>query len=330
MKTALVLACDDGFIPFTSVAARRIASYAREKFPIVILSDGVTDDNKARARKFCPQIEFIEAAPLFANRPMPTHSSFTRAVHLRMFLDELLADFDRAVYLDSDISPLTDVSPLLAMAPKAAPLIATYDIFITIDGKYRRRLPVSNGSAYFNSGVMVVDLKAVRSERIFADALEFSLQHPELCIYPDQDALNVAVDGRWQVLDWRWNAVSFKLDRLTKQPFLRHLTGNKPWSPQKQGVEQYLIEEWRSDLSESPWSDRFQEAARYSTPELSEPSFASKVSDAALRLLYSRIKGRRGNRIRFDRRFATVLHNIETAAGEGRLADRFPEVTLVA
>jgi hypothetical protein len=59
MKTALVLACDDRFIPYTAVVARRIARYAAEKFPITVVSDGVSDDNKALALKFCPQISFI-------------------------------------------------------------------------------------------------------------------------------------------------------------------------------------------------------------------------------------------------------------------------------
>ncbi len=56
MKTALVLACDDNYIPYTAVVARRIAGYATEKFPIIVVSDGVSDENKALARKFCPKL----------------------------------------------------------------------------------------------------------------------------------------------------------------------------------------------------------------------------------------------------------------------------------
>src|SRR5690606_29554118 len=87
----------------------------------------------------------------------------------------------------------------------------------------------------------------------------FAEEKPELCPYPDQDALNVALDGRWQVLDWRWNAVGYKLHLLPKPPFLRHITGDKPWAPRKIGVEKRFVDEWRADLLESPWPRSFHE-----------------------------------------------------------------------
>ena len=46
------------------------------------------------------------------------------------------------------------------MKPKSAPIIAAYDLQIMEFGKYSARLPMSEGSAYFNSGVLVMDLNA--------------------------------------------------------------------------------------------------------------------------------------------------------------------------
>ena len=242
MKTALVLACDDNFIPYTSVIARRIGHLASEKFPIFVLSDGVTDQNKRLAKKFCPAINFIEASPLLEDKPVRGF----RSAYARLFMDELLPDLDRAVYLDSDVSPLTDVSPLLSLTPKVAPVIAAYDLPIMAEGKVRRRLPMmSPGSGYFNSGVMVFDLKALREEHTLAEAMRFSVEHPDQCLYVDQDALNVVFNGRWQVMDWRWNAITFMVNRLPKRPFIRHLTGHKPWGPYKQSIEPDIVEQWR-------------------------------------------------------------------------------------
>jgi lipopolysaccharide biosynthesis glycosyltransferase len=55
---------------------------------------------------------------------------------------------------------------LVAMKPKSAPVIAAYDLQIMEFGKYSARLPMSQSSAYFNSGVLVMDLNAVREERV--------------------------------------------------------------------------------------------------------------------------------------------------------------------
>ena len=326
MKTALVLACDDRFIPYTSVVARRAASYAREKFPIIVVSDGVTDENKALARKFCPQIDFIEASHMLDNRTFFTTEFFSRAVNLRLFFDQILADFDAAVYIDSDVSLLTDISPLVAMKPKSAPIIAAYDLQIMEFGKYSARLPMSAGSPYFNSGVLVMDLRAIREERVLEGARKFAQEHPELCPYPDQDALNVALDGRWQVLDWRWNAVGYKLHMLPKPPFLRHITGDKPWSSGKVGVETRFVDEWRSDLSESPWPESFlvQEKQKLS---LSLRPATIAIEEGLKNLFFAKAPGRRGDKVRFNMHFASILASIETAAAEERLAFVFPEMS---
>jgi lipopolysaccharide biosynthesis glycosyltransferase len=316
MKTALVLACDDRFVPFTAVVARRMIRHAQEKFPITVISDGVTDENKALAQKFCPEITFIEASQLFEHRPLPARGTFSRAAHLRLFLDEILADFDRAVYLDSDISLLTDVSPLLALEPKAAPIIAVHDIPLMIEGKYRDRLRIS--APYFNSGVMVLDLRAIRAERIFAQALQYALDHPERCEFVDQDPLNAVLDGRWQVLDWRWNALTQVRDLMPKEPFIRHFARYKPWARKKVGIEQRFIDEWRSDLADSPWPERFSEQSiRYPIKD----AFRS-IGSAA----YAAFAGRQDDGEERRRVFAKALSGIEQAAAAGDLAS-FPDFT---
>jgi lipopolysaccharide biosynthesis glycosyltransferase len=319
MKTALVLACDDNFIPFASVVARRVTRYAREKFPIVIVSDGVTEENKILAQKFCPEISFIEAGHILTGHAFGFRPPFSRACYLRLFFNEILAGFDRVAYIDCDVSPLTDVQPLLQMAPKAASFIAAQDLSVLMIDDFHTRLPLPPGSSYFNSGVMVMDLKAMQGEGIFASALKFAKEKPELCVYVDQDALNVAAAGRWQVLDWRWNAMGFLLDRINRPYFIRHITGNKPWSASKFDIERRFVDEWRSDLLESPWPHRFLENAdsfskTYVRPVLRDFERPFK------RLLYANSPTMRGKMIRFEKRLPAILDSIESAASSGALA----------
>ena len=322
MKTALVLACDDKYVPFTTVVARQIVRSSTETLPpITVISDGVSDENKALATQFCPQIEFLEAAPLFNDHALPVTSAFSRAAHLRLFLDEILADFDHAVYLDSDISVLADVSPLLAMRPKSGPIIAAHDLHIMVAKAYRERLQISG--PYFNSGVMVLDLKAIRAERIFAEALRYAQTYPERCEMVDQDPLNAVLDGRWQTLDWRWNAMNYMSQLLPKQPFIRHFAGCKPWAPKKVGLETHYIDQWRSDLGDSPWTGCFQqEIFKYRFRRIFKPA-TSTVNQFAKSWLYASSAGKRGNRARLVNDFPTILSAIERAAATDAVADSF-------
>jgi len=329
MRTALVLACDDNFVPFTSIVARQISHQASEKFPIIVVSDGVTDENKALARQVCPQISFIEASHLFTGVTLPVGRHFTRATYLRLTLDKILADFDRAVYLDSDVSVVADLSPLVGLKPRAAPVVVSYDLILPLDITTRTRLGMSAGAPHFNGGVAVYDLKAIRHERIFEQALDFAQQNPERCEIVDQDALNVVLDGRWQVLDWRWNAMTFRVDGFPSKPYIRHFAGLcKPWTADKRNIESIHISQWRKDLTNCPWPGRFKEAPLKRTANYFLRRYVGPIENTMRSLLYSRSQGVRGAKVRFNRRYPLALREIEAEASEGQLARRFPERTL--
>ena len=104
---------------------------------------------------------------------------------------------------------------------------------------------------------MVLDLKGIREERIFKDTIQFVLDNPEACLLVDQDALSVVLQGRWQVMDWRWNVLHFCVERMPKPYYIRHITGNKPWAPSKFGIERAILKQWHDDLAESPWPHKF-------------------------------------------------------------------------
>lgn len=326
MKTALVLACDDKFIPFASVVARRVADLAREKFPIIIISDGVTDENKRLAQQFCPQISFIEAGNLLNEARFPTPAHFTRATYLRLYLDEILSDLDRITYIDSDMTPLIDIAPLLHMRPKASPVMATYSLGYDPDATYRQ-LPLSREAGYLQGGLQIFDLKAVRDEGIFKQAIEFAVANPEICELVDQDALNVILQGRWQVLDWRWNVMNLEARHAPRPFYVRHHGGmKKPWSADKLGAETYIINLWRKDLHESPWPDAY-------TPE-TKSAFMRRHVRPITRALEIPIKaairgdfdtmlhGEAEQRLirRYLQRLPAILRKIEQAAREEKLA----------
>lgn len=322
MKTALVLACDDRFVPFTAVVARRIAGLATEKFSITVVSDGVSEENKRLAQKFCPEISFIEAGNMLDGHALPVDETITRAAHLRLFLDEILADFDRAVYLDSDISPLADVMPLMALEPRSAPVAAAYDLHLIVEMSYRDRLGMEG--AYFNSGVLALDLKAIRSERVFERARRYATTHADRCRMHDQDALNAVLDGNWQVLDWRWNAMNYLSTLMPSEPFIRHFSGYKPWTKRKVGVERRYIDQWRTDLTESPWSGRFlEEAASHRVKRIFDPA-TSAVDRLYKSRAYAEASGKRGNRARLVNTLPAVLAAIEQQAAAGAAAQMPP------
>jgi len=327
LKATVVLACDDRFVPFVSVAARRIARLVGDEATIIVVSAGVSDENKALAIRFCPAISFVEASSL-VQQMAPAGSILNGPHYLRLFLDELFPHVDRVVYLDGDVSLLADISPLLSLVPRASPIVAAHDPYTLLQADPRSRLSMSADAAYFNSGVMVLDLKVIRQEGIFAVARAFADRNPESCWMADQDALNAALDGRWQTLDWRWNSMSYLGDRVPRAPFIRHFAGNKPWGKSKTGVEARFVHEWQSDLEESPWKGCFHRQTRWQAASATLRPHVRRLETGVKRLLFGRASGKRGHEARLAIQFPHGLEAIERAAARGELACRSPETVL--
>jgi len=322
MKTAVVLACDDNFVAYASVVARRVEGLSSESFPIILLSDGVSDENKRLAQRFCSRISFVEVSKELADLPLATSQLHTRAAYARLKIDECV-EADRVVYIDCDVSVLTDLSPLLHLPLKSAPVAAVLnDMGMNTDTSFRQRLKMSEGSPYFNSGVMVIDLAAARMEGILPAALSFAVTHPSLCRLPDQDSLNAVIDGRWQLLDWRWNVTH--LEYQSKPAFVRHFIGPaKPWSNIKtRRIEPVFVDQWRSDMQESPWPERF---LRVGTPGIGGFRSSTRWLRA---MLFSRSNGRRGDRARALLRYESLQAAMEKAAAGYEIAPHFPELAL--
>jgi lipopolysaccharide biosynthesis glycosyltransferase len=330
LKATVVLACDDRFIPFACVVARQVVSHCGETPRIIIVSDNVSDENKALALAYCPQVAIVEAAPLLDGHSFGVSRQHSRAAYLSLFLDEILGDEDRVVYLDCDISLVSDISPLLAIVPRASPVVAAHDLFILVEGSFRSRLNMSEGAPYLNAGIMVLDLQAIRSEGILAAARQYAVEYPDRCSLVDQDALNAVLDGRWQTLDWRWNAMNYQAHRAPSDVFIRHFAGNKPWGALKTGVEERFVNEWRAHLGETPWPGRFQEQSRGRSVAGWFRQYGQAIEDNIKQRLYLRSAGSKGNRARMVQNYPMVLDRIARAAAAGTLAQRFPEEILLA
>jgi lipopolysaccharide biosynthesis glycosyltransferase len=176
------------------------------------------------------------------------------------------------------------------------------------------RLPLAREAGFLQGGLQIYDLKGVRQEHIFKDALQFALDFPEKCETVDQDAMNVALQGRWQVLDWRWNVMGFEARHCPKPFYIRHHGGpKKPWSADKSESELSINASWKRDLLESPWPQKYQRTAFFKT-------YIRPVSRALEERAKAIIYGAYKEEKRYLRKLPRLLKQVEEFAREGRLA----------
>lgn len=184
----------------------------------MVATDDVAEDARLRLVRQVggrAGLAFLDPGRGVDDLPVSTVAQFSylsRAAHLRVLVPHLLpSHVKRVLYLDSDIlcvGPLRELSDLDLLGNTVAavrdanarrlcdmggmPGLADY-------GELRPQAP------YFNSGVLLIDVPAWHNDDITAKCLDYARRHAAEARFPDQDALNYALHGRWLRLDKRWN-----------------------------------------------------------------------------------------------------------------------------
>jgi lipopolysaccharide biosynthesis glycosyltransferase len=171
---------------------------------------------------------------------------YTQAMYLRLLIPGLI-DQPRAIYLDADTLVLSDLGELHSLDFGSALIAGVPDSA----GPYLTAIPLRNGDPYINSGVLLMNLDALRQDEMLTKARTIYFEHEHRLIFPDQCVINKYAEGRKLTLDESWNrqivamltnAVEFESIRVQANPSIMHFTHMvKPWHA---WCEDYISDFW--------------------------------------------------------------------------------------
>jgi lipopolysaccharide biosynthesis glycosyltransferase len=176
---------------------------------------------------------------------LPTRGFTRKATWYRVFLPEVCPDVDRVLYLDSDLLVVDSVTPLWELDMSASYVAAVNNV---IEERYEHHPPTLglDPRRYFNAGVLVMNLDAMRRDDRGAALVDYGVRNAERLMWRDQDALNAVLGERRIELHPRWNCMNIffwhprseevfapeLLEEARLDPAIRHFEGpdvNKPW-----------------------------------------------------------------------------------------------------
>jgi lipopolysaccharide biosynthesis glycosyltransferase len=199
---------------------------------------------------------------------VPTRGFTRKATWYRVFLPELLPGRDRVLYLDADLIVIDDLGPLLEHPGLDGHWLgAVTNVFQHNDAGRPAELGLPDASAYFNAGVLLMNLAAMREDRSSRELIAYARANAELIAFRDQDALNVVLGERRLELHPRWNCMNAffvfdhaadvfgdeQLEQAKSDPAIRHFEGpsiNKPWHYL---CERELRELYAEHRAQTPW-----------------------------------------------------------------------------
>lgn len=253
------LASDDKYCKYMATAMLSMLENTKAKINFFIFDAGirqcVKDKIAGMLKKYNSTIKYVTLDEKTLSLMPPTGSHLTMAIYYRLFAASLIPEADRLIYTDCDTLCLGDIAELYNTDLDGNIMGGV------LDGQSSNHANRLGTERYFNSGVLVMDLKAMREQNIeqqFLDYIEKYHGDPRMMDFPDQDVINYVLHNRIAILDPSWNTQtigirrSFKAgfdDQATKKNIIHYIV-RKPWRYHCRSPFQSL---WYKYFAKTPW-----------------------------------------------------------------------------
>ena len=265
-RHAVFLCTDSNYLCATIVALHGItcAVDTRHTDFFLVVDDDVAALARASTRAFQDagiKLTIVAASEIIddAQKLSPEYGLFTSghrlssAAYYRIYFAQYLSRLglhDRALYADGDILLNAPLDPLFRADLGGKPLAGR----VEASRPDVRRAIQHHGFApgrYFNSGIMLFDLKHPGLNAALASAISAIADEKITLIYHDQCALNLGFREGFADLDLAWNTPVREVTKLADIPpdaaILHFLDRPKPWSAAYNGEAGPLwFEKWQA------------------------------------------------------------------------------------
>jgi lipopolysaccharide biosynthesis glycosyltransferase len=250
----IALASNERYFPglYCAVASALSQLDATREVDLKVLDGGISRASTEALSRLVGRVsksvrlQFVTVDPsIFGKATLgPGESHMT---YCRILLPHLL-DVPRLIYLDCDVLVFRDLAQLfdLELAPGKALAAARDSETLSLADDSPIIADASNlprEGAYFNCGVMLMNVDELRRQKLFERAVEFLNENSSYRFW-DQSAINFLLYGHIAELPEYWNRASWRFDAQENNDLdcVLHYTTSAPWLGGTRGPAQVLFE----------------------------------------------------------------------------------------
>jgi len=255
----LALASNERYFPGLYCAVASALTYLdrTREVNLKVLDGGISQTSRDTFSKLIDRVggvvrlEFVTVNPsVFGKATLgPGESHMT---YCRLLLPHLL-HVPRLIYLDCDVLVFRDLSPLFDLELSPGKVLAAVPDSETLSlaedsREIANAMNLPAEGAYFNCGVMLMNLDALRKQDFFERAVEF-LNRKSAYRFWDQSAINFLLYGQIDTLPEHCNRASWRFDAQQNNDLecVLHYTTSAPWIVETAGPAQVLFERLAAD-----------------------------------------------------------------------------------
>ncbi len=214
---------------------------------INILSNNLSEYKKKELKKLETRnikIDIKEISDLIPDIDS-THKYVTKTSLGKFIIPDIYKDKNKILYIDGDVLVLNNIKELYNMDVRNVYAAAVEDMIAVKTGLAEK----VNLKRYFNSGVMLLNLKKMRDDNITQKLIEYKSKECE-SDFMDQNAFNTVFEDNIKFLSPTFNLLTTikakynnsdianfynisvnELDAIYKSPVILHMAGGvKPWN----------------------------------------------------------------------------------------------------
>lgn len=286
----IFFAIDDGYTPFLAVALHSLIDNASKEYNycIKVLHTNVTEEHMKQIKTYENEyvnIEFVDLNYYIekVKDKLYTRDYYTNTTYFRLFLPELYPQYNKALYLDSDIVVLGDISELFNTDMGTNLIAAAPDDIIQCNKVFQDYaelvVGVDSYKNYFNAGVLLMNLDQLRKFK-FQEKFIHLLTTVKYSVAQDQDYLNRLCKGRVTLIDHKWDCMPL-VNNETKREDIKLVHYNfayKPWH-----FEDVLYKEFFWKYAEK--TQYYEQILKIKNEYTEEQKFKDREAEQQLRLL---------------------------------------------
>lgn len=217
----VAFAANNGFVPYFAACLQSLLDHASASncYDLVLIQTDVSEDNKVRLVEMVSSygnvsLRFFNACSLVRNYNLKSNAHISVETYFRFLIQQILPDYDKVLYLDSDLILNADIAELYRTDVAGYLLAAARDPEFMghlhgADKQIQRyiltELKMKNPENYFQAGVLLFNEKEMRKVYSLEQWLTFASTPYR---YNDQDVLNLYCEGSVKYLDMSWNLIT--------------------------------------------------------------------------------------------------------------------------
>ena len=224
---AIALSADDFYSPYlaTVIESIRENSSVNHNYDIMVMNKNISPKNQRKIKSIVDSnsnfaIRFIDISRYEEKfKGLFLRGHFTIETWFRLIMPEIMPNYKKVLYLDSDlvvnsdIAELynTDISGFLLAACHDADTAGLYNGFEPNKKEYMDNvLKIVNPFDYFQAGVILFNLDEFRKQLNVDETLKYASSYDWQLL--DQDVLNYLAQGKVKYVDMAWNVMYDWLD----------------------------------------------------------------------------------------------------------------------